>query len=350
MKHRPRLTSEEFEIIKAWREKGVLPQLFEECKAAGIDIKDVKHFWHKSKKFSIFAKKQPFSVDDLFLPILEELQSYSPTFTEIKRVEIEEPHLLVIDPADVHVGKLCTLEEGGQKYDIEKACESVDQGVRGILSKASGFNIDQIMFVIGNDVLHIDNTKRQTTSGTPQDTDGMWHEAFQAAKTMYVKAIELMLPIADIRVVYNPSNHDYMSGYMLAQTVEAYFRNHPNVTFDVSISHRKVFTYGLNMIGTNHGDGAKLADLPLLIATEFPEEWANCPHRYIYLHHFHHKQVHKWMSGKDYIGVTAEYLRTPAPSDSWHFKKGYVGAKKAIEGFIHSKSDGQVARITHMIY
>lgn len=349
MEHRPRLTAEEFEIIKAWRERGTLPQLFEECKAAGIEIKDVRHFWHKSKKFSIFAKRDTPSLDKLFAPILADLREYSPTFDRIERQPVDQPHLLVIDPADVHVGKLCTIDEGGQTYDIDKAVASVDEGVDGILAKSSGFAIDLVVFVIGNDVLHIDTPKRTTTSGTPQDTSGMWHEAFKAAQKMYVRAIEKVLAIADVRVVYNPSNHDYQSGYMLAQVVEAYFRHHPNVEFDVSISHRKVLRYGLNMIGTSHGDGAKLADLPLLMATEFPETWAECPHRYVYLHHIHHKQVHKWMSGKDYIGITAEYLRTPSPSDSWHFRNGYVGAKKAIEGFIHSKNDGQVARITHMI-
>ena len=101
------------------------------------------------------------------------------------------------------------------------------------------------------------------------------------------------------------------------------------------------------MIATSHGDGAKLADSPLLMATENPQMWNDCQYRYIYLHHIHHKQTHKFMSGKDFIGVTAEYLRTPSPSDSWHHRNGYVGAKKAIEGFIHSFENGQVARLTH---
>jgi hypothetical protein len=55
---RPRITKEEFEIIEAWREKGHLPELLEQCKAAGIQLKDVKHYWHKSEKFSIFAKNE----------------------------------------------------------------------------------------------------------------------------------------------------------------------------------------------------------------------------------------------------------------------------------------------------
>jgi hypothetical protein len=158
-----------------------------------------------------------------------------------------------------------------------------------------------------------------------------------------------MLPYADIRVIYNPSNHDYMSGFMLAQTIEAYYRQHPNVTFDNSIAHRKYYRYGNNLIATSHGDGAKLNDTPLLMASEQPLMWSECHYRYIYLHHVHHKQTHKFMSGKDFIGVTAEYVRSPSPSDSWHDRNGYVGAKKAVEAFVHSFAHGQVARLTHHV-
>jgi hypothetical protein len=206
-----------------------------------------------------------------------------------------------------------------------------------------------VIFVIGNDCLHIDTPRRTTTSGTPQDTSGMWHEAFIAAKEMYVRAIERILPYSDVEIIFNPSNHDYMSGFMLAQTIEAYFRWSKNVTFDVSIRHRKYTKYGVNMIATSHGDGAKLDQTPMLMAMEQPQMFADCPFRYIYLHHIHHKQTHKFMSGKDFIGVTAEYLRTPSPSDSWHDRQGYVGAKKAIEGFLHSFENGQVARLTHHV-
>jgi hypothetical protein len=55
------------------------------------------------------------------------------------------------------------------------------------------------------------------------------------------------------------------------------------------------------------------------------------------------------LCGKDFIWVTAEYLRSPSASDSWHDRNGYVGAKKAIEAFIHSFDNGQVARITHNV-
>ena len=73
------------------------------------------------------------------------------------------------------------------------------------------------------------------------------------------------------------------------------------------------------------------------MAQEAPKLWVSCPMRYIYCHHIHHKQTHKFLSGKDFVGVTVEYLRTPSPGDSWHSRNGYIGAKKAVEAFVHSK-------------
>ena len=91
-----------------------------------------------------------------------------------------------------------------------------------------------------------------------------------------------------------------------------------------------------------------MADRPLLMANEAPSLWAKTKYRYVYLHHIHHKQTTKFQSGKDYQGVTVEYLRSPSGSDAWHHRNGYVGAKKAIEAFIHSKDYGQIARLTHL--
>lgn len=359
MGHRPRLTEEEYNVIREMRGETVsninnnsaLDQHLSDRGISKKDVTSVKH-WQSAGgefRFSVVTKENSDSLSmyEMFAPILLDLKRYSPKFEKIKRKAINDPHCLVLDPADIHVGKLAVESETGDTYNIEKAVAQVDRGIEGLIRKASGFSLNKIVLVIGNDCLHIDTPKRTTTSGTPQDTDGMWHEAFQAAKSMYVRAIERLVGIADVHVIFNPSNHDYMSGYMLAQTVEAYFRKSKNITFDVDIKHRKYFKYGKNMIGTSHGDGAKLDNTPMLMAHEDPQMFADCPYRYIYLHHIHHKQVHKFMSGKDFIGVTAEYLRTPSPADGWHHRNGFVGAKKAIEAFVHSYENGQVARLTH---
>jgi hypothetical protein len=48
--------------------------------------------------------------------------------------------LLIIDPADVHFGKLCNTYEGSNDYNIQIARERVLNGVEGLLQKASGDN------------------------------------------------------------------------------------------------------------------------------------------------------------------------------------------------------------------
>lgn len=346
--NRLRLTDEEIEIVNAWREKGNLPALLEECKKNGIPIANVRHYWHKSQQFSIFAKHEEKSLEDTFEPILADLRKFSPKFKKIKRKPVSDPHCLVLDPADVHVGKLAVKSETGNEYNIEFAVNQVDEAVEGLLEKAYGFNLNKIIIVIGNDCLHTDTPRRTTTSGTPQDTSGMWHEAFLAAKDMYVRMIERCVSVADVHVVFNPSNHDYMSGWMLAQTIEAYYRFHDNISFDTSIKHRKYTQYGNSMIGTSHGDGAKLEKIGLLMAQEEPQMWVDTKYRYSYQHHVHHKQQWKFLAALDGIGITIEYLRSPSGTDGWHHRNGYTGNKKAVEAFVHSMEDGQVARLTHL--
>ena len=337
MEYRPRLDEEEFGIIKDHR------ALKKECDINGIPMSDVNHYWYKGKSFSLHVKNNSVSLEKVREDIIKAMNNHSPSYPKIKRKKKKDSHLLVIDPADIHIGKLASSFETGEDYNSQIAVKRVKDGIQGIIQKSNGFNIDKILFVAGNDILHIDVPSRKSTAGTPQDTDGMWYDNFLTAKKLYVDVIETLLDIADVHFCYNPSNHDYISGFMLSDSIQSWFRKSKNITFDCSIAHRKGFKYGNNLIGTTHGDGAKFADLPLIMANEFSKWWSETKHRYVYTHHVHHK------SSKDFHGITVESLRSPSGSDSWHHKKGYgVGGVKAVEGFIHSKEHGQIARLTHI--
>ena len=221
------------------------------------------------------------------------------------------------------------------------------EGLEGLVDKAKGFDIEKILFCIGNDVLHIDNVYSTTTKGTYQDTDGKWWEHFEVALALYVKCVEILREIAPVDVIHSMSNHDYQSGFHLAHALKSWFRKDERISFDVGVAHRKYYQYGTNLIGLEHGDGAKMDNLPLLMAQEKPEMWSSTKYRYWYLHHLHHKVKHKWRDAKDFIGVTVEYMRSPSGTDSWHNRKGFTGILKAVEGFIHEKHSGQVARLVH---
>lgn len=303
--------------------------------------------WLKTDKASIFIKNEQYlPYEKIKDELIGDMKKYAPKYPKIKRTKDKNANLLIIDPADVHIGKLSIQEETGEEYNIKVAKQRCLDGVQGILNKANGFNIDKIMFIIGNDILHIDNPFRKTTAGTNQDTDGQWWKMFKEAKDLYVQIIERLITIADVEVIYCPSNHDYASGFMLADSLMSWFHNNKNITFNVDIVHRKYVTYGENLLAFSHGDGAKEGDVKSLMADEEPKLWGSTRFRYIYLHHIHHKKKISYMSAKDYIGVTLEYLRSPSGVDGWHNRNGYV-APKAIEGFIHSKNHGQIARLTH---
>lgn len=342
MQYRPRLSEDEYKLIQEYR--GIL----DASEEANVNIEDIKHGWLKTDKASLFFKNPDFKTEQeqetekFFKLHLEEVKEYSPKYPTITRNKCEDGHLLVVDPADIHIGKLCEAFETGEEYNNQIAVKRVLDGVQGILDKSQGFNIDKILFIGGNDILHVDSPQRKTTSGTPQDTDGMWYSNFLTAKRLYIEVLEMLISVADVHFTFNPSNHDYTHGFFLADVIQTHFRHSDNISFDCSIAHRKGFKYGKNLIGTTHGDGAKHSDLPLLMATEFPLDWSETKHRYVYTHHVHHK------TSKDYIGVTVESLRSPSGTDSWHHRNGYQHSPKAVEGFIHHKEFGQVARITHI--
>jgi hypothetical protein len=329
--------------VQRYKKTNNHPALTTECEAVGLPVENVSNYWYKGKQYSVHVKgDKAKTYEEIRDEIIASMQDYSPVYPNIIRTNISDGHLLVVDPADIHIGKLATAYETGEAYNVEIATKRVLDGVHGIIQKAQGFNIDQILFIAGNDILHTDSAKRTTTSGTPQDTDGMFYENFLCAKKLYIEVIELLMQVADIHFIFNPSNHDYQSGFFLADVIQSWFRNSNNITFDCSIAHRKYFQYGSNLIGSTHGDGAKPQDLPMLMAVEAKDIWALTEHKYIYSHHLHHKV------SKDYIGVTVESLRSPSGTDSWHHRNGYQHATKAVEGFIHHKEFGQVARLSHI--
>ena len=353
---RLRLSAEEVELINEFRGDNLEningnTALDIHLKERGIDKKDVvsvKHWQSMSGdlRFSIVTKEDfGLNENQIFKKINNFIEEYSPTYTTIKHTKGN--HLLVINPADIHIGKYANELETGEQYDCETAVVRVLEGIEGLIQKSKGFDIDRVLFCVGNDVLHIDNVYNTTTKGTHQDTDGKWWEHYEIALMLYVKCIETLRQIAPVDVIHSMSNHDYQSGFHLAHTLKSWFRKTEDVSFDITVANRKYYNYGNNLIGLEHGDGAKMDKLPLLMAQEKPEMWSKSKFRYWYLHHIHHKVKHKWLDAKDYIGVTVEYMRSPSSADSWHSRKGFCGAHKACEAFVHDKESGQVARLTH---
>jgi len=309
------------------------------------------HGWLKGKEGSVFIRNTEgtVSLDEVRDEMISEMKKYSPVYPEISRKKIKGNHTILIPLSDLHINKLANKEETGEEYNSKIAVKRALEGAKGLMHKAQGFKADKIIFTIGGDILNTDGSTKGTTRGTPQDTDLRWFEAFRVAKKAVIKIIEYLMQFADVHVVHIMSNHDYSSGWMLSDTIESWFRNCKNVEFDNTVRHRKAFLYGDVAIFPTHGDKHKNAELPLLMAHEYPEIWAKAKYRYCFVQHFHHyKKVKAIEDGKDYIGLTVHQLASPSPADLWHSESGYVGAKQSIEAFIFGKkNEGRIAHITH---
>lgn len=353
-------------------ERELIMGIREHAKQHNIGIPHIKHLWTKSKGASLFVKNPAFEgqEDGVTVKDIEKAVKkldFSPTFPKLRIKKHQKDNIMIVDPADVHVGKLATIFETGEEYNCKIAVERVKDGVSGILNKTMGFPLEKIILVTGNDILHVDSPRSTTTAGTYQDSSEMWYDSFNKAVACFVDVIKMLMARADVHVIYNPSNHDYVNGFHFAQVLKAYFANSENITFDVSIAHRKYFHYGVNLIGTTHGDGAKVQDLPDLMKTEARKAWAKSKYGYWYCHHIHHKDKRKSQGksmiqvekdymdvtvfgdktkgdGKDYVNV--EYLRSPSGTDSWHHRNGYQHSPKCIEAFIHNYFEGQTDRLT----
>ncbi len=362
--HRMRLTQEEINLVLEARAKSFsntnendqLSSVYLDYLAErGIEPEEVvscKHWQSASgePRFSIVTKNDASRMSSvertsLVNSIEDVIKKHKITYPKVPKKSGK--HLLVINPADVHIGKLAIAKETGEEYNRDIAKQRVLEGIQGLIDQAKGFDIEKVLFCIGNDILHVDNTYNTTTKGTPQDTHGKWWQSFELALEVYVSAVEMLLDVAPVDCVHSMSNHDYQSGYHLAHCLKSWFKDCDDVTVDEGPAYRKYYQYHNNMIGLEHGDGAKVNDLPLLMAQEAPKLWANCEHRTMFLHHVHHKIKLKFQSAKDYIGVTVEYMRSPSGADSWHSRKGYKGSPKAVEGFLFHKDNGRVASLTY---
>lgn len=353
----------------------------EAAKAGGIeDPSNLSHFWKIVKDdtgngYSLFVKNpdtgDSVSITDMVRGAIEGMAAAKPVTLQ-PRPETTGEHLLVIDLADVHFLKLSVKTETGHEYNRDVARHRVVEGTKSLLRTAAPMGIGQILFVLGNDILHVDGPRSSTTSGTYQDSEGTIFQGFTDASLALKEAIDAASEVANVDLLHCMSNHDWLMGWALSQTVAAPYRAphfaNPRIKatdYNLSESHRKYYRFGDNLLGFSHGDGAKEEKLMGLMLTEARPHMAECLNLYWYLHHFHHK-IRKtrgelvFVQEKDHTGMTAtmtgnpriegahlniEYVRSPSPPDGWHDRNGYVN-RQAVECFIHHPQLGQRARFT----
>lgn len=246
--------------------------------------------------------------------------------------------LTVIPMGDPHFGLMTWAKEVGENFDLAIA-EKVTFGAVDRLC-AQGPNSETALLLNLGDFFHADNSSNKTPqSGNALDVDGRFQKIAQVGLLAMVRCIRRLLEKhKTVLVRNNRGNHDPHQAFTLSMCLAAWFRDEPRVHVDTSPGGFYYHRHGRVLIGSTHGDGARLADLPLIMATDAPKDWAEADFRVWHCGHFHHDQL------KDYQGCTVETHRTLAPNDAWHRYQGYR-AHRDMKAIIYHREFGELQRI-----
>lgn len=274
--------------------------------------------------------------------LLAAMRDASPSGPAILRVKADL--LMEVDAPDLHLGKVATkAETESDDYDLTIAQRDLKAAMDDLYEKTSGFKVACIVVPIGNDFLHIDNLRSETTAGTRVDSDSRYHKIFEAAVQTGRWMIERAKQRAPrVVVIIVPANHDRIGAFTVGRVLEAMYAHDPQVAFDNKPPLRKYFRWGKTLLGYTHGNEEKHADLPLIMAQERPEDWAQTTFRLWRIGHFHKRKQTRFTAGDSFHGVEVRVLRSLSATDAWHYSRGYVKERRAMEAFLHHPEDGEV--------
>jgi hypothetical protein len=282
--------------------------------------------------------------------LLERIRERAPQYPALGDApSMDDPHLVELSLMDVHFGKLAWRHETGKDYDLAIARRDYIAAIHDLVRKASAFQIERFLLPIGNDFMHVDTQANTTTKGTPVDADGRYPKIWETAKMACVEAIETLLPIAPVDILWVPGNHDQQASFHLCEVLGAWFRNADRFTYAKcdEFTGRKYYPYGPMVIGFTHGDEEKQSDLPAIMMHEARELMATRRGLEIHLGHFHKAKETRYVNTDTFAGgVRVRVLPSLSGTDKWHHAKGYVGSMRAAEAYLWSKRTGYVGHFS----
>src|SRR5579885_3101331 len=239
---------------------------------------------------------------------------------------------LLVNKQDEHMNK---FDINGNN-DIGSRFNTIYQRLYTILAQATiAVNLEQIVYIIGSDQFNSEWTKA-TTRGTPQENMLPYQEAFQQICDFEIEIIRLLEEFCPfIQVVYIPGNHDEYVGWHLIHWLQAYYKEHHLVHFDISPKYTKYVSYGGSAMMFNHGDAIKPEKLAGMFPIMYREKWSEASNYYIFTGDKHHEV------SKDIHGI--KFYQLPALSNArslWDEKNGHTCSPAELTAFLIEEKQG----------
>ena len=285
----------------------------------------------------------------------EKTKDYKPTYIEdnilSKKDNIlpkKESIMLEIALVDHHLGQLSWHKETGYgNYDVKIARKLYLDAIKYLVNSANQFNIEQILFIIGNDFFNVNSQLNTTVRGTMQDEDCRWQKSFNYGVDLFIDAIEYLKQFAPVHVKQIPGNHDQERIYYAGAFLSAWYRDDKRVIVDNEPRSRKYYKYGRNLLGFTHGDTVKNFDrLMGLMPLEAKEYWSEVENKEWHCGHVHHETKKILILDTEATGIKVRTLSSLVLPDAWHALHGFI-ADRQSQAFIWHKEKGNIAEFKY---
>ena len=279
--------------------------------------------------------------------LIKEIPKFKPV--KLKYKFPNSQFALEVAPYDAHFGKLAWGKETGQgDYDLKIAAKWFLEAIEQNLSFSSAFPVSKIFYVLGQDLMHVDNFAAVTPlAGHGLDSDGRLPKIYMEAKASVLKALYLCREVAPVEVLWIPGNHDMHASYFLAEVIKEHFRNDDFVTVDTDPSWRKARLWGNLLVGYTHNASGGKAKVTVNMLPQFwPQLWGKSKFREWHVGHKHKKNEEKFSPVLTLGGVIIRQIPTLSVIDAWHYQHEFVDAVPAGESFIWTKDSGICAHYT----
>ena len=339
------LTDEQGQLIQRW-DKSALPSMDPDEAVRIPDpraiVKTSTLYDQEGKVAQQWVQEKPTEVlkAEAWRIYAEELTKSLPRLDPIPPPEHFTEDLMNCCPVgDHHLGMLAWKQETNESYNLEIGERLLVRATDYLMTSAAPAARCLIAFL--GDFIHYDGSVPVTpTSRNVLDADSRFPNMIRVAVRCMRYMIEAALRRhAHVHVIIEIGNHDLSSSIFLMECLRNIYENEPRITIDTSPKHYHYYQWGKVLIGTHHGHGSKIENLPLIMATDVPELWGSSPYRYIWTGHVHHDQQ------KDIQGVRVESFRVLATADAWASQKGYRSQRDMKMITMH-KEHGELSRMT----
>ena len=241
---------------------------------------------------------------------------------------------------DAHLGMLAHEAETGANFDLKIAERELCAAFATLIDECPAR--ERCVINDLGDGTHYENMKAETeASGHRLDADGRFPKMIRVyAKVMRFIIDRALEKFRYVDVIINQGNHSRTNDIWMTELLRSVYGDKGRVHVLENSSVFIPYRMGNTFVLVHHGDKAKAAVLPSVMANDYRQDWGETEYHYIDVGHYHHK-----MTAKESQGCTVEQWNTLAPSDKYGHDGGWR-SHQSITRVDRSKTYGEVGRRT----